>query len=97
MSGPYQTYGRPGKTHTKAYTGTHGVTDDPIGSNISLVRVMMTTAGFFKIGPPSVTATSTDGVPMGANIPEYFAINPGEHVSGIQLSAGGNLHVTEMH
>jgi hypothetical protein len=47
-----------------------------------------------KIGN-SPTATAAD-MYMAANVPEYFTVSPGQKASAIQVSSGGDLHVTEM-
>lgn len=91
------TYGtpmRPGASQTVAYTGTHGVVATAFGSQTRVVRVYTTTAGFVAFGS-APTATTAD-IPMAANVPEYFIVSPNSKVSAIQLSAGGNLYVTEM-
>jgi hypothetical protein len=90
LGGPW----KPGATQSKAYTGTAGVIDNPIGSGVTIVRVWLTTAGFIAIGS-SPTATTSD-IPMPANTPEYFVVPPGSKVSAIQSASGGTLYVTEM-
>lgn len=96
MSGPYATYGRPGVSHSVAYTATAAKTTAPISNNIFLVRVVLTTAGFIKIGPNAgLTATSSD-MYLPGDVPEYFAVRAGEHISAIRLSASGTMYITEM-
>lgn len=85
---------KPGTSQIKAYTGTAGVIDNAIADGITVVRVWLTTAGFISIG--SAPSATTSDIPMPANTPEYFVVPPKSKVSAIQLSAGGNLHVTEM-
>lgn len=58
-----------------------------------IIKVMITTAGFIKIGP-SPTATTAD-IPMAANVPEFFRFAQGDKVSAIQSASGGNLFVME--
>lgn len=83
------------RTHQKvAYTGTAGTISNAVGADISVVRVVCTTAAYIAIAK-SPTATAND-VYMPANVPEYFTLRPGEKVSAIQVSSGGTLHVTEM-
>jgi hypothetical protein len=81
-----------GTSQVKAYTTTAAI-DNPIGSGVNKVRVVVTSAAYIKIGQ-SPTATNSD-VYMPADSPEYFTIRPGEKVAAVQVSAGGNLHVTE--
>jgi hypothetical protein len=83
------------ETHQSvAYTGTAGVIANPVRS--SIIRVVLTSAGFIKISPLGTAATTSD-VYMAADSPEYFKVSPHrDKVSAIQSSAGGNLHVTEM-
>jgi hypothetical protein len=63
------------------------------------VSIMLTTAGYIKIGPHSTsavpTATAAD-IPMAAGVPQVFAIRAGDHVSAVQASAGGNLTAIEL-
>lgn len=83
----------PNTHQSKAYTGTAGVIDNAVTS--SIIRVILTSAGYIKIGA-NPTATTSD-VYMPAGVPEYFRVNAGtDKVSAIQASAGGTLHVTEM-
>lgn len=89
-----QTTYRPGTHQKVAYTGTAGVTTNGVSAQIKTIRVVLTTAGYIKIGA-APTATTSD-VYMPANWPEYFTVSPGQKVSAIQDAAGGNLHVTEM-
>lgn len=84
---------RPVTTQVVAYTGTAGVITNPVGAGIQVVRVVLTSAGHIKIGA-APTATTSD-IYMPAGIPEYFSVREGEKISAIQVSAGGNLHVTE--
>lgn len=81
-------------THQKiAYTGTAGTISNGVGLNTTLIRVVCTTAAYIAIGS-SPTATAND-IYMPADVPEYFAVSPGDKVSAIQASSGGTLHVTE--
>lgn len=83
-----------GTHQSKSYTGTAGTIDDVIGDGVLIVRVVVTTDAFIKIGK-AVTATAND-VPLFANQPEYFSCSAGMVVSAIQSSSGGTLHVTEI-
>lgn len=90
MSIPY----KPGATQVASYTGTAGVITNPVAAGVQIVRVTLTTAGHIAIGT-APTATTSD-IYMPANVPEYFVVPPLCKVSAIQVSSGGNLHVTEM-
>lgn len=96
MSGPYATYGRPGVNHSVAYTGTAAKTTSPISDNIFLVRVVLTTAGFIKVGPSAGLAATTSDMYLPAGVPEYFAVRAGEHISAIQSASNGTMYITEM-
>jgi hypothetical protein len=81
----------PGASQTVAYTGTAG-TSSAVSAQTYAVRVVVTTAAFVSLDG---TATTSD-VYVPANTPEVFQISPGDTVSAIQVSTGGNLHVTEL-
>ena len=82
-------------SHQKiAFTGTAGTIANGFGAQTKTVRVIVTSAAYVKIGN-SPTATSSD-MYMAANVPEYFTVSPGQKASAIQVSSGGDLHVTEM-
>ena len=85
---------RLGTHQSVSYTGTAGTIANAISTGVYRVRVVCTTDAFIKIGN-SPTAAATD-VPVFANNVEYFTITPGQKVSAIQSSSGGNLHVTEV-
>jgi hypothetical protein len=89
-----QTTYRQGAHQKAAFTGTAGTIANGIGAYTKTVRVIVTAAAYVKIGN-SPTATAAD-MYMAANWPEYFTVTPGQKVSAIQVSAGGDLHVTEM-
>jgi len=93
MAQQYIGTGRLGTSQVKAYTTTAAI-DNAIGSGTNKVRVVVTTAAYIKIGE-SPTATTSD-VYMPADSPEYFTISAGEKVAAVQVSSGGNLHVTEV-
>lgn len=58
------------------------------------VRVLVTTAAFIRIGV-NPTAVAGDYA-MAANVPETFAVVPGEKISAVQVASGGTLYVTEL-
>jgi hypothetical protein len=94
MAQQYIGTARLGTHQVKAYT-TSAEIDTAISSGINKVRVVVTSAAYIKVGKTPVTATTSD-VYMPADSPEYFTINPGEKVAAVQVSSGGNLHVTEV-
>lgn len=89
-----QTTYRQGAHQKVAYTGTAGTIASGISTFVRTIRVIVTSAAYVKIGD-SPTATTSD-MYMAANVPEYFTVSPGQKVSAVQASAGGDLHVTEM-
>ena len=89
-----QTASRLGTSQVVAYTGTAGTISNAVASGVYVIRVVVTTAAHIAIGTDP-TATTSD-VYMPADTPEYFVVSPGEKVSAIQVSSGGNLHVTEV-
>lgn len=86
--------GRLSTHQSVAYTATAGTITNAVGSQTYSVRVVTTSAAYVKIGD-APTATTSD-VYMPADRPENFTITPGQKVSAVQVSAGGNLHVTEI-
>ena len=85
--------GRPGTVEVVAYTGTHGVMATAIEAQTYAVRVVCTTASHIKFGA-APTATTSD-IYMPAGVPEYFVVTPGQKISAVQVSAGGNMHVLQ--
>ena len=73
-----------------AYTGTAGSTT-AFGNNVEEVLVSVTSAAYIRVG---ATATAGAGsLAIAANTPIRLRIAPGEIISAIQQSAGGNLCV----
>lgn len=68
------------------------------------VRVMLTTAGFIKIGTRTALLTpiaTTADIPMAANVPEIFPLGNGAYagefsISAIQSASGGTLYAVEL-
>jgi hypothetical protein len=79
-----------------AFTATAAKTTSPISDYVFLVRVVLTTDGFIRIGPNSGLAATTSDMYLPAGVPEYFAVHPNEHISAIRLSSSGTMYVTEM-
>jgi hypothetical protein len=89
-----QTTYRQGTHQKAAFTGTAGTISSGFGSQTKTVRVIVTAAAYVRIGN-SPTATTAD-MYMAADLPEYFTVSSGQKVSAVQVSAAGDLHVTEM-
>lgn len=83
-----------GGTQTAAFTGTSAAISNAVGSQTRVVRLYATQDCYVAVGA-SPTATTSD-MPLPAGAIEYIKINPGEKVAAVQISTGGNLHVTEM-
>lgn len=49
---------------------------------------------FYLIGGSAVTATTTNGTRIPANVVKYIGVNPGQQISFIQSTAGGNANIT---
>lgn len=81
-------HGRPGKTQTVPYTGTPA-TSAAVGSQTNRLRVVVTTAALMSIG----RATNLYLAP---NFPEIFLVTPGQTVTVTQVSAAGNLYLSEL-
>ena len=78
-----------------AYTGTHGVTANPLPPNAEFVWVFTTSIAHIKVAKGSPVATTAD-FPVPANWPVKIPLagNDGTYkVSAVQSAAGGNLHV----
>lgn len=88
------TYTPVGSATTVAYTGTAGNTSDI--STGTHVWVFATTAAYIAVGP-GVTATTSNGTPVPANVPIVIPTGLTEgktyRVSGIQVSTGGSIYV----
>lgn len=81
------------KNQVVAYTATPGLSAAFLAQS-TLIRVVATSNCHLKFGAAPTATTSDMYLPLG--IPEVFQVTPGEKVSVIQNSAGGNLHVTEL-
>lgn len=85
---------RPQVTQTVAYTDVSGAITNPVAAGIRMVRVWCTTDAFITAAITPTAATSH--MPITAKVAEYFPVNEGEKIAAVQVSAGGNLHVTEL-
>jgi hypothetical protein len=77
---------------TVAYTGTAGSTT-ALTSKSGFCQIMTTTDAFVSVG---ATATSANGTYFTAKVPQKVSFAYGDIVSAIQVTTGGNLHVTEL-
>lgn len=97
-----------GKTQKVAYTGTAGTISNPLPSQCPSVRVVLSTAGYVKVGYGSGLAATTSDHYCNANVSYDLpveppsrndadaSINQGAFVSAIQDASGGNLFVTPL-
>lgn len=76
-----------------AFTATAANSTD-FTSKGGTIRVVATQPCHIAIGVGAVATTSSPYLP--ANEVEYFIMSEGERISAIQVSAAGNLHVTEV-
>jgi hypothetical protein len=79
-------------TQSVSVSGVSAATGNAVGSII--VRLMSTTACFVRADVAGGTALVTD-LPLAANVPEYFTLNPGQYVIAITSGGSGTLYVTE--
>ena len=86
-----------GTKQTAAYTGTAGITTSSVSSGVTKVRVLVTTDAWVypTDGPAFTVATSSLGSYVPALTPEYITVTPGQKISAVQVTTGGNLEVTE--
>jgi hypothetical protein len=81
-------HGRPGKTQTIAYTATPA-TSAAVGNQTNRIRLVATTAALVSIGDAA-------GMYLAPNFPEVFLVTPGQTLTVAQVSAGGNLYLSEL-
>jgi hypothetical protein len=82
------THGRPGRTQSIAYTATPE-TSAAIGPQTYRVRLVATTACLVNLGDAAAMY-------LAPNFPEAFIASPGQTVTVEQVSAAGNLYLTEL-
>jgi hypothetical protein len=80
-------------TQTVAVSGT-SAQSTAISANAGYVRLFSTTMCHIRVGS-NPTAT-TSHMPIGANVPEYFAVTSGQKIAVIQNSASGSLYISEV-
>jgi hypothetical protein len=88
MTGGIATHGRPGKTQTIAYTATPA-TSQAIGPQTYRVRLVATTAALVNLGDAA-------SMYLAPNFPEVFIVTPGQSLTVVEVSAAGNLCLTEL-
>jgi hypothetical protein len=81
-------HGRPGKTQVIPYTGTPA-TSAAVGAHTNRVRLIATTAALVVIG-------NATNLYLAPNFPEVFLVSGGQSLTVAQVSAGGNLYLTEL-
>lgn len=87
---------RPGTNQKIAYTGT-AAASAAFGTETYALRIVTTSNAWYAIGQAPVAATTTgNGVYLPLGIVEIIRVAPGEKISFVQDSAGGNASVTEM-
>lgn len=87
---------RPGTNQKIAYTAT-AAASAAFGTETFILRIVCTSNAWYAIGQAPVATTSSGGgtyLPLG--IIEYIRVAPGEKISFVQDSAGGNASITEM-
>ncbi len=90
----YVGVGRLGIQQSVACTTAAAGTSAVISPGVYKARVLATTDTFITTN--SVTATTAIGIYLPALAPEYFSVTPGQTISGINVSAAGTLHITEI-
>lgn len=81
-------HGRPGKTQVIPYTASPG-TSAAFGKVTTRVRVVATTAALAALGDAT-------NLYLAPNWPELFLVSPGQTLAVTQVSAAGNLYLTEL-
>lgn len=90
-----------GGAHHIAYTGTAARNTTAFNSKTRIIALCATTDCYYKLGASGVTATSSDHF-LPANQMFMPAIGGGKngdqstHISVVQVSSGGTLHVSEL-
>lgn len=99
---PVMVFPTTGPVHRRTFAAS-SVQTPAVGANTRVVRVMATSACLVLAGVnptaqvPADGATDTDGgIPLAANVPEFIKVQPGDKIAVIQISAGGDLFVSEV-
>ena len=75
------------------YTGT-AAASAAFASGINHIRIVATTAAYYKIAGTPVATSSDTYLP--ANVIEIIRVNPGQKISFIQVASGGTASVSQM-
>lgn len=99
---PVMVFPTNGPLHRLTFAGT-SVQTGAMGANTRAVRVMATAACVILAGvnptvqiPTTGNSDADGGIPLAANVPEFVKISPGDKIAVIQISAGGDLFVSEV-
>jgi hypothetical protein len=76
-----------------SYTGT-AAASAAFASGINHIRIVATTAAYYKIAGTPVATSSDTYLP--ANVIEIIRVNPGQKISFIQVASGGTASVSQM-
>lgn len=85
----------PATVQTVAYTGT-AAASAAVGAQITVVRLVATTACFVFLSDAGTAATAANGVYLPAATELWLRVNTSTKLSAIQSAAGGSLYITEM-
>lgn len=83
-----------GEGQTVAYTATAGTIANAFAAQTYAVWVWATTAAHVQVGTSPTATTSDPSIP--ANTLVTIQVHPGEKLSAVQVSAGGNVYVGEL-
>ncbi len=86
--------GRLGIQQSVACTSAAAGTSAAISPGVYRARILATTDTYITTN--SVTATTAIGIYLPGLSAEYFAVTPGQTISGISVVAAGTLHITEI-
>jgi FtsP/CotA-like multicopper oxidase with cupredoxin domain len=82
---------------TVAYTGTAGTATNAVSPGVYKVRLISTTDAYVLAvdGPAFTAVTSATGGYLPALTVEYVTVTPGQKLSAVMVSSGGNLEIME--
>jgi len=80
---------------SREYT-TSTVATDFVGNQTYIVRILCTSSCMVAISDGSTTAETSAPTILNQNTAEIFAIRPGNSIIVIQVSIGGEIHVSEL-
>jgi hypothetical protein len=85
---------RLGSNQVVSFTSTSVANTTAFQAGTNVVRVVAAVHCHIAFGQ-SPTAT-TSSVKLPPNVPEYFAVTPGQKIAAIRTTTSGTLHVTEV-